>query len=70
MGFGPFSLFVFSYCVNLIGVFLHDDTLQQLEGFHEAWAFLVLQRWQNLGRRFGASRMHLSPSVVWAAVRF
>ena len=33
-----------------------------------AWAFLVLQRWQNLGWRFGASRMHLSHSVAWAAV--
>ena len=32
------------------------------------WAFLMLQRWQNLGWRFGASRMHLSPSVAWAAV--
>ena len=28
----------------------------------------MLQRLQNLGWRFGASRMHLSPSVAWAAV--
>ena len=34
-----------------------------------AWAFLVLQRWQYLGWRFGASRMHLGPSVAGAAVR-
>ena len=26
--------FVSSWCVNLIRVFLHDDTLQLLEGFH------------------------------------
>ena len=26
-------------------------------------------RQQNLGRRFGASKMHLSPPVAWAAVR-
>ena len=32
------------------------------------WAFLVIQWWQNLGRKFGASRMHLSPLVAWAAV--
>ena len=24
---------------------------------------------QNLGRRFGTSKMHLSPPVAWAAVR-
>ena len=28
----------------------------------------VLQR-QNLGRRFGASKMHLNPTVAWPAVR-
>ena len=26
--------FVSSWCVNLIRVFLHDNTLQKLEGFH------------------------------------
>ena len=31
--------------------------------------FLVLQQQQNLGRRFGTSKMHLSPAVAWAAVR-
>ena len=31
--------------------------------------FLVLQQRQNLGRRFGTSKMHLSPPVAWAAVR-
>ena len=30
--------------------------------------FLVLQQQQNLGRRFGTSKMHLSPPVAWAAV--
>ena len=40
----------------------------QRSGFCAAWAFLVLQLWQNLRWRFGASRMHLSPSVAWAAV--
>ena len=31
--------------------------------------FLVLQQQQNLGRRFGTSKMHLGPQVAWAAVR-
>ena len=31
--------------------------------------FLVLQQQQNLGRRFGTSKMHLSPRVAKAAVR-
>ena len=31
--------------------------------------FLVLQQQQNLGRRFGTSKMHLSPSVAKDAVR-
>ena len=31
--------------------------------------FLVLQQQQNLGRRFGTSKMHLSLPVAWAAVR-
>ena len=30
--------------------------------------FLMLRRWQNLGRIFGASRMHLSPQVALATV--
>ena len=29
----------------------------------------VLQQQQNLGRRFGTGKMHLSPQVAWAAVR-
>ena len=28
----------------------------------------VIQQQQNLGRRFGTSKMHLSPPVAWAAV--
>ena len=31
--------------------------------------FLVLQQQQNLGRRFGTSKMHLSPPVAKAAIR-
>ena len=34
-----------------------------------SWAFLVHQQQQNLGRRFGTSKMHLSPPVAKAAVR-
>ena len=30
--------------------------------------FFVLQQQQNLGQRFGTSKMHLNPSVVWASV--
>ena len=29
----------------------------------------LLQQQQNLGRRFGTSKMHLSPTVAEAAVR-
>ena len=29
------------------------------KGFHASWPFLVLQQRQNLGRRFGASGVHL-----------
>ena len=32
-------------------------------------AFHVLQKQQNLGRRFGTSKMHLSPPMAQAAVR-
>ena len=31
--------------------------------------FLVLQQWQNIGQRFGTSKMHLSPPVALAAVQ-
>ena len=31
--------------------------------------FFVLQQQQNVGRRFGTSKMHLSPPVASAAVR-
>ena len=31
--------------------------------------FWLLQQQQNLGRRFGTSKMHLSPPLAWAAVR-
>ena len=55
--------FVSSWCVNLIRVFLHDDTLHQLDGLHASLTFLVLQQQQNLGQRFGTSKMHLSPPV-------
>ena len=50
-------------------MFFHDDTLHWLDGLHAGWAFFVLRRQWNLGRRFGASKMHLSPPVAWAAVR-
>ena len=53
--------FVSLLCVGLIGVFLHDGTLQCLEGFPAGWAFLVLQQRQGLGRGFGASGVHLDP---------
>ena len=33
-----------------------------------SFTFFVLQQQQNLGRRFGISKMHLSPSVALAAV--
>ena len=41
--------------------FLHDDTLHYLDGLHASLTFLVLQQQQNLGRRFGTSKMYLSP---------
>ena len=36
----------------------------QKKGFQASWTFLVLQQQQNLGRRFGTSKMHLSPLVA------
>ena len=40
-------------------------------GMHHFVSFpvIVLQQQQNLGRRFGTSKMHLSPLVASAAVR-
>ena len=49
----PFSLF-------------HHSVLIWLKCFsHASWTFLVLQKQQNLGRRFGTSKMHLSS--LWRA---
>ena len=39
-----------------------------LEGFHTSRTFLVLQQLQNFRRRFGTSKMHLSPPVASAVV--
>ena len=64
---GPFLCFVVE-CWFDQSVF-RDDTLHWLGGLRAGWAFLVLQQRQDLGRRFGASRMHLSPPGAWAAVR-
>ena len=50
-------------------MFLHDDTLQLLEGFHASVTFLVLQQHRDLGRRFGTSKMYLDPLLSWAAAR-
>ena len=52
-------------------MFLYDDTLQLIEGFHASRTFLVLQQQQNLVQGFGASKMHLSPPppVAWTVVR-
>ena len=36
---------------------------------HASSTFFVLQQQQNLGRRFGTSKMHVSPHVALAAVR-
>ena len=35
-----------------------------VEGFHASWTFLVLQQQQNLGRRFGTSKVHLRLPVA------
>ena len=51
-------------------MFLHDDTLHKLDGLHASWTFLVLQQQQNLGRRFGTSKMHLSPPVCLGCCPF
>ena len=40
-----------------------------IEGCHASWTFLVLEQEQNLGRRFGTSKMHLRPQVAYAAVQ-
>ena len=41
-------------------MFLLDDTLHKLEGFHAIGTLLVLQQQQNLGERLVTSEMHLS----------
>ena len=38
------------------------------KGFHASWPFLVLQQRQNLGRRFGASQVHLG--LRWLGLLF
>ena len=35
---------------------------------HASWTFLVLQQQQNLGQRFGTSKMHSNRPVAYAAV--
>ena len=54
----------------MVWVFLHGGALCWLDGLRAGLAFPVLQQQQNLGRGFGASKMHLSPPVAWAAFRF
>ena len=51
----------------LIILFLYDDTLQSLGILHAILTFFVLQKQQNLGRRFGTGKMHLSSPVALAA---
>ena len=63
------SFLCFIMVCYLIRVFLHDDTLHYWDGIHAIWTSLVLQQQQNLGRRFGTSKMHLSQPVAWAGVR-
>ena len=45
-----------------IEVEIHMEHSLYVEGIHASWTFLVLQQQQNLGRRFGTSKMHLRPS--------
>ena len=35
-----------------------------VESFNASWTFLVLQQQQNLGRRFGTSKVQLRPPVA------
>ena len=42
-------------CINWSSI------LEYMYCLHVSWTFLVLQQQQNLGRRFGTSKMHLSP---------
>ena len=44
------------------------EHLIYVEGFHASWTFLVFQQQQNLGRRFGTSKIYLRPPVAKAAV--
>ena len=55
----PFSLFPHGVLIWLecFSMLIHCN----LEGLHASWTFPVLQQQQNLGRRFGTSKMHLSP---------
>ena len=54
-----------SLCVNLTILFLYDDTLRKLGILHASLTFFVLQQQQNLGLKFGTSKMHLSPQWLW-----
>ena len=56
------NFLVSSLCVDLIWLFHHDDTLQYLGSLHASLTFFGLQQQQNLGRRSGTSKMHLSCS--------
>ena len=54
-------------------MFLRDDTVHYLDGLHASRTFLVLQQQQNLGRRFGTSKMQAavrSKAVVLLLLTF
>ena len=56
MSHEPFSLFIIVNLKECFSMMIH-----KLDGLHARWTFLVFQQQQNLGRRSGTSKMHLSP---------
>ena len=49
---------------------MHDDTLHKEGSLHASLIFCVHLQQQNLRQKIGTSKMHLSPPVAKAAVRY
>ena len=58
-----------SFCLCVLKMLRYVTfVIGKLKHVFQFRTFLVLQQQQNLGRRFGTSKMHLSPPVAKAAV--
>ena len=57
----PITVGNFAFLFNCTLVGWTSDSMMIL---HASWTFFVLLQQQNLGQRFGTSKMHLSPPVA------